>query len=89
METKIFACNVPNLLLNYNGGMQIKKAEPSSFVQTVIKDWELALCWVVYLLQDSLLWVGRFGCKKNLAEAPGNRLNRKIDTLLGRVTGVG
>ena len=27
--------------------------------------------------------------KKTLAEAPGNRLNRKIDTLLGLVTGVG
>ena len=57
--------------------------------QTVIKGWKSVLRWMVYLLRDSLLWAGRIGCDKNFyLEALGNRLNRKIGTLSGLITGV-
>ena len=56
--------------------------------QTVKKGWKSGLRWMVYLLRDSLLWAGRLGCESHL-EALGSRLNRKIGTLLGLITGVG
>ena len=57
--------------------------------QTVIKGWKSVLRWMPYLLRDSLLWAGRIGCDKNFyLEALGNRLNRKIGTLSGLITGV-
>ena len=58
--------------------------------QTVIKGWKLVLRWMVYLLQGSLLWVGKSGYdKKTHLEVHKNRLDRKIGPLSGLITSFG
>ena len=50
--------------------------------QTVIKGWKLVLRWMVYLLQGSLLWVGKSGYEK-LLRSPRESLKSQNRPIIG------
>ena len=54
--------------------------------QTVTKGWKLVLRWMVYLLQGSLLWVGKSGYEKPL-RSPRKSLKSQNRYIIGADNG--